>query len=255
MAFVSELKKDFQKLIAKNNLAQGYILFGFGRRSLGEGDSSDDKFIFAQEVANYLETKKWEEPTKVLLDCRIAKAGEYGGGIDAMRSASQFLWQKPVLSSKRTLIIDHADSLTDEAQNAILKISEEPPQHALIILLLKSPEALLPALQSRFQKIYIHSQNDNLQAEANSRAQKFLESGTAQRKEILKSLLEDISEEIVDKKELDNFVAGIIAELYKNKEKNWLILKELLHRWTLINQFNVNKRLQLEAALIEVKGF
>lgn len=244
MASSAELKKDFQKLIANEGLAHGYIFFGH--------NSVMERSDLAQELANYLETKKWEKPNKILLDCQISKAGEYDGGIDAMRLASQFLWQKPVLSGKRTLIIEHADSLTDKAQNAILKISEEPPSHALILLLLKNPESLLPALTSRFQKIYIHSRNDDLLAAVNPRAQRFLKSGTVQRKEILKNLLEDISEEILEKKELDNFIAGLIAELHKNKEKNWLTLKELLHRWTLINQFNVNKRLQLEAALLEI---
>lgn len=254
MAFAEELKKDFQKLIAKSNLAHGYILFGFDCRSLGEGDSFDDKFVFARELANFLETNRWRTNLNILLDASILNAQE-DGGIDLVRSASQFLWQKPAVSQKRTLIIDKADNLTLPAQNAILKISEEPPPHALIILIVRDPEVLLPAVVSRFQKIYISGQNNaNPRVHANTAnelAGKFLKAGAAQRKQILKDLLEDISEEVLEKKALDDFVAGLIAELHKDKMKNWQVLKELLHRWSLINQFNVNRRLQLEAALLE----
>jgi radical SAM superfamily enzyme with C-terminal helix-hairpin-helix motif len=62
-----------------------------------------------------------------------------------------------------------------------------------------------------------------------------------------------IKEVVEDKEDLENFVIGLIAELRKDKIKNWKIIKELLNRWTLINQFNVNKRLQLEAVLLELK--
>ena len=50
---------------------------------------------------------------------------------------------------------------------------------------------------------------------------------------------------------IEEFVTSLIAELRKDPIKNYQMLKNILERWTLINQFNVNKRLQLEAALIE----
>lgn len=238
MALVGEFKKDFQRLITENNLAHGYILFGH--------ESAEEKFLFSGELANFLENRKWEKSSKVLLDALILNAQEEGG-IDLVRSASQFLWQKPAISSKRTLIINRADDLTLPAQNAILKISEEPPRHALIILIVRDPEVLLPAVVSRFQKIYINGSKSKIQNpndKTNSQIIKFLKTGTAQKKEIIKNILEE--------GELQDFVTGLIIELRKDKIKNWQVLKELLHRWSLINQFNVNKRLQLEAALLQL---
>lgn len=241
MAFVSELKKDFQKLVASGGLAQSYLLFGH--------ESAEEKFLFARELANFLETKKWETSSRVLIDSSILDAQEEGG-IDLVRSASQFLWQKPAISTKRTLVINKADNLTLPAQNAILKISEEPPAHALIFLIVKDPSILLPALISRFQKIYVHGEsqisNSKFQINSNGQIPKFLKAGVARRKEIIKEIVED-------KAELENFITELISELRKDTVKNWPVLKELLHRWALINQFNTNKRLQLEAALLELR--
>jgi len=247
MASGTELNKDFKKLADSGQLGHGYLLFGH--------ESAEEKFLFARELANFLETKKWEATNRVMMDASILDAQEEGG-IDLVRSASHFLWQKPAVSQKRTLIIDKADNLTLPAQNAILKISEEPPPHALIILIVRDPEVLLPAVVSRFQKIYVRAQNNTNQRiyanAANESVKKFLSSALARRKEILKDLLEKISSEILGEKDLEDFIAGLISELRKDKMKNWPVLKELLHRWTLINQFNVNKRLQLESALLDV---
>lgn len=236
MAFATELKKDFKKLVDAGRLGHGYLLFGH--------ESASEKLDFARELANYLENQIWALSERILIDAQFIDTLEESG-IDSMRSASQFLWQKPALSSRRTLVIDRADNLTLPAQNAILKISEEPPPHALIILLVKNPDVLLPALQSRFQKIYVHGENKNKKPDSKS-AEVFLKAPIAQRKELLKEIIEN-------KAELENFVTGLIAELRRDKLKNWKTIKEILNRWTLINQFNVNKKLQLEAAMINLR--
>lgn len=53
----------------------------------------------------------------------------------------------------RVVIIDQADSLTPEAQNALLKTVEEPPRHTLILLIVVNNEAILPTVRSRCQLI------------------------------------------------------------------------------------------------------
>lgn len=235
VALATELKRDFKKLADSGRLGHGYLLFGH--------ESVLEKLGFARELANYLENKKWSPPERVLIDAQFTTTLEESG-IDAMRSASQFLWQKPALSPRRTLVVDRADHLTLPAQNAILKISEEPPPHALIILLVKNPDVLLPALQSRFQKIYVHGETHNKKLDVKS-AEIFLKSSQTKRKEMLKEIA-------AESQELENFVTGLIVELRRDKIKNWKTIKEILGRWTLMNQFNVNKKLQLEAAMINL---
>ena len=75
-------------------------------------------------------------------------------GIDAVREIKNFLWQKPNVSAKRTLIIDEAELLTTEAQNALLKVTEEPPMSSLLIIIASDPDGIVPTILSRLQKIY-----------------------------------------------------------------------------------------------------
>jgi DNA polymerase III subunit delta' len=49
----------------------------------------------------------------------------------------------------RVGVIDHAETLTEEAANAFLKTLEEPPRHATVVLVAPGPDALLPTVASR----------------------------------------------------------------------------------------------------------
>lgn len=55
----------------------------------------------------------------------------------------------------RVAIIEDAHYLSTEAQNALLKLLEEPPAKSLIILTSSADERLLPTVASRAQKIYV----------------------------------------------------------------------------------------------------
>ena len=54
---------------------------------------------------------------------------------------------------RKVAIIAQAHRMNEETSNALLKILEEPPPDTLLILLAKSPEELLPTIQSRCQSI------------------------------------------------------------------------------------------------------
>lgn len=49
----------------------------------------------------------------------------------------------------RVGVVDHADSMNQHAANAFLKVLEEPPPWAVIVLIAPGPEALLPTVASR----------------------------------------------------------------------------------------------------------
>lgn len=55
----------------------------------------------------------------------------------------------------RLAIIQGAEALSNEAQNALLKALEEPPAGSLIILITSSVGGLLPTVASRLQKVAI----------------------------------------------------------------------------------------------------
>lgn len=69
--------------------------------------------------------------------------------VDAIRDAIRFLKLTPGESAWRVLIVDGADSMNPNAQNAALKVLEEPPRNVLILLIAHRPSLLLPTVRSR----------------------------------------------------------------------------------------------------------
>jgi len=60
---------------------------------------------------------------------------------------------RPFEGGRRVFVIDAAEALRDESQNALLKTLEEPPEYAHVILLSSEPELLLETIASRCQPI------------------------------------------------------------------------------------------------------
>ncbi len=56
---------------------------------------------------------------------------------------------KPYSRPHKVYIIDDAEKMNEQAQNAMLKTIEEPPEYAVIILLVKNEKLLLPTILSR----------------------------------------------------------------------------------------------------------
>ncbi len=69
--------------------------------------------------------------------------------IDQIRNLKSHIFQKPVKSKFKFIIVESAHLATQEAQNALLKIFEEPPSAAIIVLESESKEVLLPTIISR----------------------------------------------------------------------------------------------------------
>lgn len=69
--------------------------------------------------------------------------------VGTVREIKTAIYQKPFALKYKINIIKEAEKLTQEAQNALLKIFEEPPNHAIIILETSNPKNLLETLRSR----------------------------------------------------------------------------------------------------------
>ncbi len=74
-------------------------------------------------------------------------------GIDTVRKLKKWSLLKPFNSNAKLALIQHADKLTTEAQNALLKLIEEPPENTLIFLTTKNENLLLATIRSRCQTI------------------------------------------------------------------------------------------------------
>jgi len=73
--------------------------------------------------------------------------------VEEARAAGDFLHLTASDGGWRVLIIDSADELNLNAANALLKIVEEPPDNALMILTCHAQGSLLPTLRSRCNRI------------------------------------------------------------------------------------------------------
>lgn len=74
-------------------------------------------------------------------------------GVDFARTLKHFAHLRSVSARRKIAIVDDADRLSIAAQNALLKTLEEPPGHALLILVSASPGGLLSTVRSRCQRI------------------------------------------------------------------------------------------------------
>lgn len=78
-------------------------------------------------------------------------------GIEAIRKIRNYIKLKTTGKSglNRLIIIEDAQSLTLEAQNALLKSLEEPPSDTGFILTLAGENSILPTVLSRLQKVTV----------------------------------------------------------------------------------------------------
>jgi DNA polymerase-3 subunit delta' len=274
--------KDLNK---RNALGHGYVFFG---------PSMIGKRTTAQAIGNYLEKGIFESPhvneafqdTKII-DIAFMKTINPDAtdtiGIDAVREARNFLWQRPNTSSRRTLIIDNAELLTTEAQNALLKITEEPPASSLLLLITSDSESILPTILSRLPKIYfgpvgetaiakwLVEENGMAKAKAEplakrslgkpgiawrilndedfqnnlQLAEQFLNTTPTGRRDFIKKLIDP------DDFSLRMFLDAVIMILAwekpsKAKSQFW---HKTLKLYENVNNFNLNPRLQLESLM------
>ena len=71
--------------------------------------------------------------------------------IETIREIQKEIQLKPYEGTKKVFIINNAERMTIQAQNALLKTLEEPPRYATIILLTHNASSLLPTIISRCQ--------------------------------------------------------------------------------------------------------
>lgn len=89
-----------------------------------------------------------------LLDLMIisSDAGEDGEReitVDEIRKVQQFFTLSAAEAGWRVIVIDGAEAMNRNAQNALLKILEEPPAQALILLTCNNAGRMLPTIRSR----------------------------------------------------------------------------------------------------------
>ena len=97
-----------------------------------------------------LRIERGQHADVVLLD----QGGEATIKIQALRDrVLDVAGYRPFEATRRLFIIDPADALTPQAQDALLKTLEEPPSTTILILITAYPDTLLPTVQSRCRRV------------------------------------------------------------------------------------------------------
>lgn len=95
-------------------------------------------------------------------------------GIEDVKQMQKKIFLKPIKSKNKAVVIAEAHLLTPEAQNALLKVLEEPPANTLILLNTNTKEALLPTIISRCQVIELENEPMKLKDKDREELQTFL---------------------------------------------------------------------------------
>ena len=151
----NEMVKDhFKRAIENHKISHAYILTGeagMGRKSIANA--------FAMTL---LCEKGGSEPCMSCHSCKQVMSGNHPDliyvthekpgsiGVDDVREQiNDTIMIRPYSSYYKIYIVDEAEKMTVQAQNALLKTIEEPPSYAVIILITTNQEAFLPTILSR----------------------------------------------------------------------------------------------------------
>ncbi len=94
--------------------------------------------------------------------------------VDQIRDISADAYIMPSEAQRKVYLLRRADTMNPAAQNALLKLLEEPPRSASFILAVERAESLLPTVRSRCEIIRCNSEADALPAEAVKEAETYL---------------------------------------------------------------------------------
>ena len=142
-----------QNAIRMGKVSHAYII---------QGEAGSGKKLLADTFATTLQCEEGGiEPCGHCQSCKQAVSGNHPDirrvthekatiGVDDVRlQLNNDILVKPYSRPYKVYIIDEAEKMTEQAQNAMLKTIEEPPEYAVIILLTVNAKLLLPTILSR----------------------------------------------------------------------------------------------------------
>ncbi|MDD5165624.1 MAG: hypothetical protein PHG25_03800 [Candidatus Pacebacteria bacterium] len=109
------------------------------------------------------------------------------------------------------------NGITIEAQNALLKLLEEPAEYVRFFLIIPSAHLLLPTVKSRLLLIQESNSSKVTGADLIKEAKAFIEANQAKRLEVVKALTDAISKENKTKQDAIDFVNAVQEVVYKEK--------------------------------------
>lgn len=159
----NENKKILSKSILTNTVSHSYIFSGM---------SGIGKFLFAKEFAKSILCTGEQKPCNKCKSCEsienqnnpdLVIIDEQTNSIktEQIKELTSDVLEKPIKGNKKIYIINNSENMTKEAQNALLKTLEEPPEYAIIILVTSNENLLLNTIKSRCIKILFNNLSDD----------------------------------------------------------------------------------------------
>lgn len=167
-----QIKEHLQNALSSKKISHAYII---------NGEKSSGKEYIARVFAMALQCEKGGiEPCQECHACKQALSDNQPDiifvghekpntiSVDDIRlQVNNDVAIKPYSSPYKIYIVNEAEKMTQQAQNAILKTLEEPPEYAVILLLTTNVNALLPTILSRCVVL-------NMKPVADERVRKYL---------------------------------------------------------------------------------
>lgn len=150
-----QLREHLENAVRMNKVSHAYII---------NGERNAGKEFIARTFAMALqcEDRQGVEPCQECHSCKQAKSGNHPDiifvthekpgtiGVDDIRKQiNGDVAIKPYSGPKKIYIVREGEKMTVQAQNALLKTLEEPPEYAVILILTDNVNALLPTILSR----------------------------------------------------------------------------------------------------------
>lgn len=162
-----QIKEHLRNAISAGKVSHAYII---------NGEKASGKEFIAKVFAMALQCEKGEtEPCQECHSCKQALSDNHPDiirvthekpntvGVDDIRTqVNNDVAIKPYSGPYKIYIINEAEKMTTQAQNAILKTLEEPPEYAVILLLTTNVNSLLPTILSRCVVLNMKPVSDEL---------------------------------------------------------------------------------------------
>lgn len=162
-----QIKEHLRNAITAGKVSHAYII---------NGEKSSGKEFIAKVFAMALQCeKREEEPCQECHSCKQALTDNHPDiirvshekpntiSVDDIRAqVNNDVAIKPYSAPYKIYIINEAEKMTPQAQNAILKTLEEPPEYAVILLLTTNVNSLLPTILSRCVVLNMKPVSDEL---------------------------------------------------------------------------------------------
>ncbi|SHK09887.1 DNA polymerase III subunit [Tepidibacter formicigenes] len=145
MYFKNIIGQDTAKRFIINSIKKDRISHAY----LFEGPSGVGKKTFAMEFSKILlDTNNLENSP----DFKLLEPQGSSFKINQIRNMHSDIIVRPY-KNKKIYILDDSDKMTVQAQNALLKTLEEPPEYAVLILIAKNSATILDTIKSRCEII------------------------------------------------------------------------------------------------------